>query len=547
MRPGKSMKKNSSIKALENKARKGDLEALFQLGEHYSQGKFVEVDVALADQYFDQFMEAFKEPRLTISSLKLINFRGFIETEEIKLSDSKVTVFIGNNGAGKTTLLDAIAKTLTWLRMYLISHDGKGHDIDSLLDINNTAVENYASIISRFTLLNAGYNVELSKAREGSNVKRSGQIQNIRLLASFYKLAKLRSPQFNFPILAYYAVDRTVDIKRRQLIQASEIINPIKTTQLSAYDNSLNGSADFKTFFHWFKDLEDIVNSDSQLNQNVLIAIAKLEAELDSDLIRQMDQQAKLDENTRKVLTNFKNAKQKEIDELKLSFNKAEPVLAKQIITHVTNAIYQFLPEFGNLRIQRSPSIDLLITKNEISLSIFQLSDGEKTLLALIADIARLLVTLNPSLSNPLFGNGIVLIDEIELHLHPNWQRAVIGKLSKIFPNCQFILTTHSPIVISESRDLLCYSLDIGDVQKLENLYGMDVNQVLLQEMDASIRNADIQTAFDNLRDELQDGNLEEAKRLLAELEQKIAIDHIELNKARLLIKRLEVQRAADP
>jgi hypothetical protein len=72
----------------------------------------------------------------------------------------------------------------------------------------------------------------------------------------------------------------------------------------------------------------------------------------------------------------------------------------------------------------------------------------------------------------------------------------------------------------------------------------MDVNQVLLQEMDADIRNAEIQTAFDNLRDELQDGNLEEAQKLISNLEQKIAIDHIELNKARLLVKRLEVRRA---
>lgn len=540
------MKKNSSIKALENKAKKGDLEALFQLGEYYSQGKFVEVDIARSNKYFDKFVEAFKEPRLTISSLKLINFRGFSETEEIKLSASKATVFIGNNGAGKTALLDAIAKTLTWLRMYLVSHDGKGQDIDSLFDVNNASIENYASVISRFTLLNADYNVELSKARDGSNIKRSGQIQKIRLLANFYKLALSRSPQFNFPILAYYAVDRTIDLKRRQLIQTSEIINPIKSTQLSAYDNSLNGSADFKTFFQWFKDLDDIVNSESQLNQDALIAIAKLEAELDSDLIRQMEQQAKLDENTRIVLTNFKNSKQKEIDELKSSFNKIEPVLAKQVIANVTSAIYQFLPEFSDLRVQRLPNIDLLVTKNETTLSIFQLSHGEKTLLALIADIARLLVILNPSLSNPLLGNGIILIDEIELHLHPNWQRAVIGKLSKIFQNCQFILTTHSPIVISESRDLLCYSLDNGEVKKLENLYGMDVNQVLLQEMDADIRNVEIQTAFDNLRDELQDGNLEEAKNLIADLEQKTAIDHIELNKARLLIRRLEVQRAAN-
>ena len=532
------MKKNSSIKALENKAIRGDLEALFQLGEYYSQGKFVETNIILSNQYFDQFVDAFIESRLIISSLRLVNFRGF-ESAEIKLSDSKVTVFIGNNGAGKTTLLDAIAKILSWLRIFLVSHDGKGWGIDSS-DINNVTVEDYASIISAFTLFKSDYSVELSKSRDGSSTKRTGKIQNIKLLANFYKLARSRNPQFNQPILAYYGVDRTLHLRNQPFVQGSEKASQKKSTQ------SLKGSADFEAFFHWFKDMDDIVNSENTRNQEILIAIAKLQAEMDSDLIRQMEQQAKLDENTRIVLADFKQTKQKEIAEFKSRFNEIEPVLAKQISQYVTDVIYQFLPEFSDLRIQRLPHLDLLITKNEITLSIFQLSDGEKNLLALIADIARLLVIDNPSSSNPLLGNGIILIDEIELHLHPNWQRTVIGKLKKTFPNCQFILTTHSPIVISESSDLLCYSLNNGKVRKLENLYGMDVNQVLLQEMDADIRNAEIQANLDDLRDSLQDGCLEKAKELMADLENKIAIDHIELNKARLLIRRLEIQRAAN-
>ncbi|MDP3009394.1 MAG: AAA family ATPase [Methylococcales bacterium] len=164
--------------------------------------------------------------------------------------------------------------------------------------------------------------------------------------------------------------------------------------------------------------------------------------------------------------------------------------------------------------------------------------------MALVGDIARRLAILNPALENPLEGEGIILIDEVDMHLHPKWQRIIIGRLNTTFPNCQFILTTHSPIVISEIPNLLCYSLNDGKLEKLSNLYGMDVNQVLLQDMDAEVRNADIQDAFDNLRDTLQDGNLDEAKELLQALEQKISIDHIELSKARLLIRRLEIQNA---
>lgn len=71
-------------------------------------------------------------------------------------------------------------------------------------------------------------------------------------------------------------------------------------------------------------------------------------------------------------------------------------------------------------------------------------------MLALTGDLVRRLAIANPALSNPLKGAAIVLIDEIDLHLHPQWQRAVIPRLEKTFPHCQFIVSTHSPQVISE-------------------------------------------------------------------------------------------------
>lgn len=86
----------------------------------------------------------------------------------------------------------------------------------------------------------------------------------------------------------------------------------------------------------------------------------------------------------------------------------------------------------------------MTVIKNGSEISIFNLSQGEKTLIALVSDIARRLVILNPSLENPLNGYGIVLIDEIDLHLHPKWQQTIVQKLENTFPNIQFILSTHS-------------------------------------------------------------------------------------------------------
>jgi len=127
-------------------------------------------------------------------------------------------------------------------------------------------------------------------------------------------------------------------------------------------------------------------------------------------------------------------------------------------------------------------------------------------MMALVGDIARRLAMMNQSLDNPLHGDGIVLIDEVDLHLHPKWQRSLIRQLSETFPNCQFVLTTHSPLVISDAKDVLVYVLNDGELHEHNGLYGLDANQVLLEVMDTDIRNSDVQKRLNNLLERLQDG-----------------------------------------
>lgn len=82
------------------------------------------------------------------------------------------------------------------------------------------------------------------------------------------------------------------------------------------------------------------------------------------------------------------------------------------------------------------------------------LSDGQRTMLALVGDIARRTATLNPGLDDRVLTEtpGIVLIDELDLHLHPVWQRRVIENLRTAFPQIQFFATTHSPFLIQSLR-----------------------------------------------------------------------------------------------
>jgi predicted ATP-binding protein involved in virulence len=90
----------------------------------------------------------------------------------------------------------------------------------------------------------------------------------------------------------------------------------------------------------------------------------------------------------------------------------------------------------------------LLVTKDGMLLDARQLSDGERGLLALVLDLAKRLSQANPGLSDPVkLGEAVVLIDELDLHLHPKWQRTIVERLTKVFPRCQFIATTLPQIV----------------------------------------------------------------------------------------------------
>jgi len=461
------MKKSSTIRGWENKARKDDINALFQLAQYYKEGKDVEKDLEQADVYFARVLTLFKAQSLQISSLKLADFRGFesISIDFTNKDNSNLTVIIGNNGAGKTSLLDAIKKSLSWITKSILNQrdSGTGELIEKS-DINNSSDAGYASIVSKYTIV-SGFSCTLllSTAKRNDKNIRKGSYQEIKQLAEIYKLANFRDTQFNFPIMAYYSIERANEITKKDTQPFDEISEENSWGKFDGYDKALNGAADFELFFRWFKYLEDCSNATvAKQNQKILTEIAKLQAELEGDLIKEMQRQARLDSKANDFLISFKQKKQEELIRLQ---EQITPGPTNKIIESVIQVISKFMPEFKNLRIQRHP-LAMLIDKNGISLNIRQLSQGEQSLLALVADITRRLVLLNPS-DDPLQGNGIVLIDEIDLHLHPKWQQTVIPNLLKTFPNIQFIVTTHSPQVLSTVNSKCIRRLKQNEEQKI--------------------------------------------------------------------------------
>lgn len=188
-------------------------------------------------------------------------------------------------------------------------------------------------------------------------------------------------------------------------------------------------------------------------------------------------------------------------------------------------AAQRFLPDCQDLRADKDDKERprLLVTKGEISLNVRQLSDGERSMLALVLDLAQRLSQANPDLDDPVRdGAAVVLIDEIDMHMHPLWQRQVMSLLTGTFPNCQFVATTHSPQIIGETEPqrLILLQAEEGRIvtKRCGQAYGLDANAVLELIMGTASRAEPARTAIAAVERALDDGELDQARAHLTAL-----------------------------
>ena len=168
---------------------------------------------------------------------------------------------------------------------------------------------------------------------------------------------------------------------------------------------------------------------------------------------------------------------------------------------------------------------------NDIPLSY--MSSGFKTILYLVMDIAYRLTVLNPSIEDPSQMFGVVLIDEIELHLHPNWQWKVLSCLEKMFPNIQFIISTHSPMIISSCINcnlILLSRSEKGDVNYIEQasdgLYGKAIEDVLVYNMGSERIPLELKTAYTNFQYYYNLSNFDLARETLKGMKEQFGEDN---------------------
>jgi len=421
-----------------------------------------------------------------IVRLHINRYRG-VRSLSIELK-SRLNVFVGVNGAGKSTIMDSVAILSSWLVNRIKSPNASGRTIAET-DICNG--ESSAALRIECEDNGESFGWTLVKSRKGY-IKKEISSDLIQLTDFTKKVngeIEKNSGKLNLPVFIYYPVNRAVlDIPLRIRERHSFDL-------LSAYDESLTSGANFRTFFEWFREREDLEN-EALRDQSSIPGIVH-----DSQY--------------------------------------PDPHL-----TAVRKALEKFIPEFTDLTVRRNP-LRMEVKKNGFSLTVNQLSDGEKCLIALVGDLARRMAIANPVGQNPLNGDGVVLIDEIDLHLHPKWQKMVLPKLLEVFPNCQFLVSTHSPSILtyvhSEHLFLMSLSTDGIKVSNPHESYGKNVDRILEDLMGVeTTRVEEVAQSIKGIYTDIEAGKLDDAMNSISKLRNEIGEDP-DLVKASVLIKRKEL------
>ena len=233
-----------------------------------------------------------------------------------------------------------------------------------------------------------------------------------------------------------------------------------------------------------------------------------------------------------------------------IHMQKQEPAYRDVQLNSVKRAMLAMLDGYKDIHITARP-YSMKVYKGEEILDILQLSDGEKCTLALFGDLARRLAIANPALENPLEGTGVVLIDEIELHMHTSWQRKVIEVLKKTFPNVQFIITTHSPQVLGEIDDnfnVFALSRKENEIicETFTNYYGLDSNTVLEEALNTDSVSRKIKQMVRQMYDAIEVREYNRAEEILQEIEELTSNRNVDTVRGRILLRRGKKANASD-
>jgi len=367
-----------------------------------------------------------------LKNVSLENFRS--KASSCLELGSRLTLLIGENGTGKTTFLDAIAIALGEILTYL--PEVKGINFKTRGDIHQQ--DGKPAPYTRIKVV-ASTGVGWDRMQKRDKSKRTAmQIKaglGVKQLHRYLQESILDpwnlGLPFQLPVIVQYGV-------KRAWLDYSPVSRrgfPKVHSRFESLADALNSTSRFRSALNWFYNKE---NEESRLKQE------------------------------------------------RRDFDATLPEL-----NAVRRCITTLFPNLSNPRFTLNP-LRFVVSQDGEELEIDQLSDGYKTMLGLAIDLSWRMAGANPHLEDPLAAEAIVMIDEVDLHLHPAWQQRVVSDLLRCFPNTQFILTTHSSVVVEGINNLLKrFAVDkllpksgeSEDWTHIRNLYPLDPNDTAVYQI----------------------------------------------------------------
>lgn len=433
---------------------------------------------------------------MKINEVTLHNFRQF-EEETITFPDSNFITILGANGSGKTTILDGIAMCLSHIVGKLTSPKD---DYNISYSINTKDIQNGQTNSKFSSVIDSGEKIiEIEVSKEINQKSNSFDFEPSNPFKELRKSLLNESIESNLPLIVFYRANRTFSIKNDT--------NPGSyfTKPLNGYRFALNqNTSAFTPSENWFLKEESIEN-------------------------------------------------EKKVELQSFDFKSTSLVPVRKAIENFLSAMGSDF--YSNFRGKRSDDSnfhygdsvigELLIDKGDETIKLNQLSSGERAVISLVLDISIRLTMLNSNSENSLEQTGIVLIDEIEMHLHPKWQRNLIAALKLVFPNIQFIVSTHSPQVLSRvsAEDIIILS-DKTHYSASSNPLGRDSNGILEEIFQTESRPQEVENTINNIYTSLNNSEIEEVNSLIEKLTSMIGSSDPVLKRINSIKERLNILKS---
>lgn len=412
---------------------------------------------------------------MEFQKVKISNFKK-IEEMELNFMPG-MNLLIGDNGVGKTSILEALTIVLSIFFNGITGVAKKGISA-SQVRIDTHVVGDASRSIRYCTPVIITSNYKIVDADFSGEVSRRDQTNGSKTRyigkeITEYASSLVNNPQKQLPLLCYYSTQRLLPPKREDLSTGSK--NKLNDRRCG-YIGCLDENLDIKALKSWCLKME-------------MTAFQKEEKIKEYEAFKRMVSRTMV----------------------KMSDLDTEPGIA-------------YSREFE----------DMVYMIEGVSIPINYLSAGYQSLLWMVMDMAFRLALLNPELEDFSEATGIVMIDEIDMHLHPKWQWKVVGALKETFPGIQFIIATHSPIIISSCKDANLIAIDSRqNVTYLEDAYAYSIYDVLEFRQGSDGIPQNLKTLYSLFDEALNNEDYEQAQRVLDNMETEYGENNSEVKRAK--------------